>query len=131
MWGAKEFTRGTKKIFARFVRRTTRTERLCSTQLELKTEKGYVLEIYVRTMSALCPHNISLVRHISFVRCCTDIVRTYYISRDIYVRTMSALYPFSVFSSGNMRLYVVPLEGRSLAQKLWHSSQHFQRFGQV
>ena len=40
------------------------------------------LEIYVRTMSALCPHNISFVRHISFARCCADIVRTY-ISRDI------------------------------------------------
>ena len=25
-------------------------------------------------MSALCPQNISLVRHISFVRCCADIV---------------------------------------------------------
>ena len=33
-------------------------------------------------MSALCPHNISLVTHISFVRCYADIVRTY-ISRDI------------------------------------------------
>ena len=39
----------------------------------------------------ICPHNISLVRHISFVRCCADIVRIY-ISRDIClhnVRTIS------------------------------------------
>ena len=41
-------------------------------------------------MSALCPHNISLVRHRSFVRCCADIYLQGY---------MSALYPSSVFSS--------------------------------
>ena len=60
------------------------------------------LEIYVRTMSAQCPHNISLVRHISFVRCCADIVPTLcgHISPGIYDFTMSALYPSSVFSSG-------------------------------
>ena len=55
---------------------------------ELKTEEGYSADIVrtyipgdicpynVRTISALCPHNISLVRHISFVRCCADIVPT-------------------------------------------------------
>ena len=69
----------------------------------LKTEEGYSadiypwkymsLEIYVRTMSPQCPHNISLVIHISFVRC-------RHISPGIYVRTMSALHPSSVFSSG-------------------------------
>ena len=42
-------------------------------------------------MSAQCPHNISLVRHISFVRCYADIVRTLcrHISPGIYVRTIS------------------------------------------
>ena len=70
---------------------------------KLKTEEGYSADIvrtyipldicshYVRTMSTLCPHNISLVRHISFVRCCADIYLQGY---------MSALYPSSVFSSG-------------------------------
>ena len=50
------------------------------------------LEIYVRTMTAQCPHNISLVRHISFERCCADIVRTLcgHISPRIYVRTISS-----------------------------------------
>ena len=37
----------------------------------------------VRTMSALCPHNISRRIYVSRGRCCADIVRTY-ISRDIY-----------------------------------------------
>ena len=60
--------------------------------------------MYVCTMSALCPHKISLVRHISFVRCCADIMRT--LCRhcaDIYLHYlhyMSALYPSSVFSPG-------------------------------
>ena len=35
---------------------------------ELKTEEGNSAEI----LSAQCPHNISLVRHISFVRCFAD-----------------------------------------------------------
>ena len=58
---------------------------------------------YVRTMSSQCTHYVrtfSLVRHISFARCCADIVRTY-ISRDICphnVRTISffgfQLWPF-------------------------------------
>ena len=45
----------------------------------------------------------TLCRHISFVRCCADIVSTLcgYTSPGIYVRTMSALYPSSVFSSGS------------------------------
>ena len=57
----------------------------------VRTLCGHIsLEIYVRTMSALCPHNISLVRHISFVRYCADIYLQGY---------MFALYPSSVFSS--------------------------------
>ena len=69
---------------------------------KLKTEEGYRADIYPgRYMSALCPHIISLVRHISFVRCCADIVRKlcgHY--ADIYLRGyMSALNPSSVFTS--------------------------------
>ena len=44
------------------------------------------LEIYVRTIPALCPHNISRGIYVFFVRCCADIVRT--------------LCPSSVFTSG-------------------------------
>ena len=36
-------------------------------------------------MSAVCPHNISLVRHISFARCCADI----YLQGYTYVRIIS------------------------------------------
>ena len=76
MWGAKEFTRGTKKIFARFVRRTTRTERIRSTQLVLKTEKGYVLEIYGRTMSAQhLPRETYILREMLYGHS-SDILRT-------------------------------------------------------
>ena len=39
----------------------------------LKTEGGFV-RAYI--LGDICPHNISLVRYISFVRCCADIVRT-------------------------------------------------------
>ena len=51
----------------------------------------------------ICPHNISLVRHTSFVRCCADIVQKLcgHISQGIYVRTMSPLYPSSVFISAD------------------------------
>ena len=61
------------------------------------------LETYVRTMSALSPHNISLVSHMYILRemlCghCADIYP------GIYVRTMSALYPSLVFSS----VYALP-----------------------
>ena len=69
------------------------------------------LEIYVRTMSALCPHDISRRIYVSLARemlCghCADIVPTLcgHISQGIYVRTMSALYPSSVFSSGKIQL---------------------------
>ena len=46
-------------------------------------------------MSAQCPHNISLVRHISFVRRCADIVRTLCRNcADIYLQSyMSAQCP--------------------------------------
>ena len=75
---------------------------------ELKTEEGYSADIVqtfipgdiclhnVCTMSAQCPHNISLVRHISF----RDVLRTlcgHNLSPGIYVR--------SSFSSENSNLY--------------------------
>ena len=49
------------------------------------------LEIYVRTMSAPCPHNISRKIYVSRGRCCADIVRTLceHISPGIYVCTIS------------------------------------------
>ena len=49
-------------------------------------------------MSALCLHNISLVRHISFVRCCADIVRTY-ISRNICPHYILLRFSAQAFSS--------------------------------
>ena len=62
----------------------------------VRTLCGHIsLEIHVRTMSAQCPHNISLVRHISFVWCCADIVRTLFgHCADIYLQGyMSAQCP--------------------------------------
>ena len=60
-----------------------------------------------RIQCTLCPHNISLVRHMYILHemlCghCADIVPTLcgHISPGIYFRQMSALYPSSVFSSG-------------------------------
>ena len=70
----------------------------------MRTLCGHIsLEIYVPTMSALCPHNISRRIYVSRGRCCADIVRTY-ISRDIClhnVRTIS----FFGFQLGSMTIF--------------------------
>ena len=58
---------------------------------KLKTEEGYSADIYTwRYMSTLCLTRDICLFHISFVRCCADLVRTLcgHISPGIYVRTI-------------------------------------------
>ena len=62
-----------------------------------------------------CPHNISLVRHISFVRCCADIYLQGY---------MSALYPSSVFTSAvhNQNKNIVSVQNPELKTEEGYSA---------
>ena len=97
------------KIFARnmvaFDKIVTRAEN------RRRIRCGHCADIYPRRyMSELCPHNVCtmsaqhLVRHISFVRCCADIVRTYIcISPGIYVRTIS-FFGFQLRKSSSNKL---------------------------
>ena len=121
MWGAKEFTRGTKKIFARFVRRTKRTERICSTQLELKTEKGYSADI-VRTYipGDICPHNVRTISFFGFqLRFCyisipgsaTSVTRLPGSLSPVYHYQLTWLY----FSSLPLQVYLAPFLQFNLA----------------
>ena len=86
-------------------------------------------------MSAQCPHKISLVRHISFVRCCADIVRTLcghsanivrtYISRDICPHYILLWFsPQIMAKKWRSKDWDAQIEGRGRLHKIWQVEQY-------